>query len=85
MKKKEEKEKIHVLGDYGDYDAVGELTFRAKEYNGQLIDIEGIPVLSPEILIDNLLNHARPISRELLVILENVWKVEKEIFIQKNY
>ena len=42
----------------GDYDAVGELTFSAKEYNGQLIDIEGIPVLSPEILIDNLLNHA---------------------------
>ena len=48
----------------GDYDAVGELTFSAKEYNGQLIDIEGIPVLSPEILIDNLLNHASNNFRE---------------------
>tara|TARA_B100000963_G_scaffold319314_1_gene301097 strand:+ start:708 stop:2696 length:1989 start_codon:yes stop_codon:yes gene_type:complete len=42
----------------GDYDAVGELTFSATEYNGNLIDVEGIPVLSPEILIDNLLNRA---------------------------
>lgn len=48
----------------GDYDAVGELTFSAKEYNGELIDIEGIPVLSPEILIDNLLNHASNNFRE---------------------
>ena len=48
----------------GDYDAVGEITFSAKEYNGQLIDIEGIPVLSPEILIDNLLNHASNNFRE---------------------
>ena len=62
----------------GDYDAVGELTFSAKEYNGQLIDIEGIPVLSPEILIDNLLNHASNNFRERM-------ESEKEIFIQKNY
>ena len=48
----------------GDYDAVGELTFSAREYNGQLIDIEGIPVLSPEILIDNLLNRASNNFRE---------------------
>ena len=48
----------------GDYDAVGELTFSATEYNGNLIDVEGIPVLSPEILIDNLLNHASNNFRE---------------------
>ena len=28
----------------GDYDAVGELTFSATEFNGNLIDVEGIPV-----------------------------------------
>lgn len=48
----------------GDYDAVGELTFSATEYNGNLIDVEGIPVLSPEILIDNLLNRASNNFRE---------------------
>ena len=48
----------------GDYDAVGELTFSAREYKGQLIDVQGIPVLSPQILIDNLLNHASNNFRE---------------------
>lgn len=48
----------------GDYDAVGELTFSATEYNGNLIDVEGIPVFSPEILINNLLNHASNNFRE---------------------
>ena len=48
----------------GDYDAVGEITFSAREYNGQLIDVQGIPVLSPEILINNLLNHASNNFRE---------------------
>lgn len=48
----------------GDFDAVGELTFSATEYNGQLIDVQGIPVLSPGILIDNLLNHASNNFRE---------------------
>ncbi|MCH1613082.1 MAG: hypothetical protein L7S72_07285, partial [Flavobacteriales bacterium] len=48
----------------GDFDAVGEITFSATEYNGNLIDIEGIPVLSPDILIDNLLNHASNNFRE---------------------
>lgn len=49
---------------HGDFDAVGELTFSAKEYNGELIDVRGIPVLSPGILIDNLLNHASNNFRE---------------------
>ena len=62
MKKKEEKEKNPRVR--GDYDAVGEITFSAREYNGQLIDVQGIPVLSPEILIDNLLNHASNNFRE---------------------
>jgi len=48
----------------GDYDAVGELTFSAREYKEQLIDVQGIPVLSPQILIDNLLNHASNNFRE---------------------
>ncbi len=48
----------------GDFDAVGELTFSAKEYDGNLIDVRGIPVLSPEILIDNLLNQASNNFRE---------------------
>ena len=48
----------------GDYDAVGEITFSASEFNGNLIDVEGIPVLSSDILIDNLLNHASNNFRE---------------------
>jgi len=48
----------------GDFDAVGELTFSTREYDGNLIDVRGIPVLSPEILIDNLLNHASNNFRE---------------------
>ena len=48
----------------GDYDAVGELTFSATEFNGNLTDVEKIPVLSSEILIDNLLNHASNNFRE---------------------
>lgn len=48
----------------GDFDAVGEITFSATEYNGNLIDIEGIPVLPPKVLIDNLLNRASNNFRE---------------------
>ena len=38
MKKKKENEKNPRVT--GDYDAVGELTFSAREYNGNLIDVE---------------------------------------------
>ena len=48
----------------GDFDAVGEITFSATEYNGNLIDIEGIPVLPPNVLINNLLNLASNNFRE---------------------
>ena len=48
----------------GDFDAVGEITFSATKYNGNLIDKEGIPVLPPKVLIDNLLNRASNNFRE---------------------
>ena len=61
----EEKEgKRENLRVRGDYDAVGELTFSDFRFNGNLIDVEGIPVLSSDILIDNLLNHASNNFRE---------------------